>query len=105
MFKNKLNGKQSKINILDNNEQIDVYDFLKDIIYADIKTSYVPLSYNPEMLELFVEKKAFLDILRRKDFSFDIDSLFNRMQLLGSRIRHIEYFDLENNAEVFYLSR
>ena len=47
--KNKLNGKQSGFNILDTNEQNDVYNFLKNIIYDDIKTStYVPLSYNPK---------------------------------------------------------
>ena len=46
--KNKINGKQSEFNILDTNEQNYVYDFLKNIIYDDIKTStYVPLSYNP----------------------------------------------------------
>lgn len=47
--KNKINGKQSGFNILDTNEQNDVYNFLKNIIYDDIKTStYVPLSYNPK---------------------------------------------------------
>ena len=47
--KNKLNGKQSRFNILNTNEQNDVYNFLKNIIYDDIKTStYVPLSYNPK---------------------------------------------------------
>ena len=47
--KNKINGKQSRFNILDTNEQNDVYNFLKNIIYDDIKTStYVPLSYNPK---------------------------------------------------------
>ena len=47
--KNKINGKQSEFNILDTNEQNDVYNFLKNIIYDDIKTStYVPLSYNPK---------------------------------------------------------
>ena len=35
--KNKLNGKQSGFNILDTNEQNDVYNFLKNIIYDDIK--------------------------------------------------------------------
>ena len=47
--KNKINGKYSPIDILDTNEQNDVYNFLKNIIYDDIKTStYVPLSYNPK---------------------------------------------------------
>ena len=47
--KNKINGKQSEFNILDTNEQNDVYNFLKNIIYDDIKTStYVPVSYNPK---------------------------------------------------------
>ena len=46
---NKINGKQSSFNILKTNEQKDVYNFLKNIIYDDIKTStYVPLSYNPK---------------------------------------------------------
>ena len=47
--KNNINGKQSRFNILNTNEQNDVYNFLKNIIYDDIKTStYVPLSYNPK---------------------------------------------------------
>ena len=47
-IKNKINGRYSNIDILDTNEQNYVYDFLKNIIYDDIKTStYVPLSYNP----------------------------------------------------------
>ena len=48
-IKNKINGNYSNIDILDTNEQNDVYNFLKNIIYDDIKTStYVPLSYNPK---------------------------------------------------------
>ena len=47
-IKNKINGNYSNIDILDTNEQNDVYNFLKNIIYDDIKTyTYVPLSYNP----------------------------------------------------------
>ena len=47
-IKNNLKDKKSNFDILNTNEQNYVYDFLKNIIYDDIKTStYVPLSYNP----------------------------------------------------------
>ena len=50
---NKINGKQSRFNILKTNEQKDVYNFLTNIIFNDIKTStYVPLSYNPKKDEI-----------------------------------------------------
>lgn len=48
-IKNNLKGKYTKFDILNTNDQNDVYNFLKHIIYDDIKTStYVPLSYNPK---------------------------------------------------------
>ena len=47
-IKNNLKDKKSNFDILNTNEQNYVYDFLKNIIYDDIKTyTYVPLSYNP----------------------------------------------------------
>ena len=79
--KNKLNGKQSGFNILDTNEQNDVYNFLKNIIYDDIKTStYVPLSYNP--------KKGVVD---RKD----IDQLpIMKNHCVFTSIFHRAYLDI-----------
>ena len=51
--KNRINGKYSKFDILNTNEQNDVYNFLTNIIFNDIKTStYVPLSYNPKKDEI-----------------------------------------------------
>ena len=47
-IKNNLKDKKSNFDILNTNEQNYIYDFLKNIIYDDIKTyTYVPLSYNP----------------------------------------------------------
>ena len=51
--KNRINGKYSKFDILNTNEQNNVYNFLTNIIFNDIKTStYVPLSYNPKKDEI-----------------------------------------------------
>ena len=80
-IKNKINGNYSNIDILDTNEQNDVYNFLKNIIYDDIKTStYVPLSYNP--------KKGVVD---RKD----IDQLPNmENHCVFTSIFHRAYLDI-----------
>ena len=51
--KNRIDDKYSKFDILKTNEQNDVYNFLTNIIFNDIKTStYVPLSYNPKKDEI-----------------------------------------------------
>lgn len=77
-IKNNLKGKKSKFDILDTNEQNYVYDFLKNIIYDDIKTStYVPLSYNPidgKIIRKNVKIKDMQDMEKHCVFS----SIFHR---------------------------
>lgn len=85
-IKNKINGKQLRINILDTNEQNYVYDFLKNIIYDDIKTStYVPLSYNPIDGKV-IRKQAKAD--KTKDIMQDMEK-----HCVFSSIFHRTYFD------------
>lgn len=77
--KNKINGKYSPIDILDTNEQNDVYNFLKNIIYDDIKTStYVPLSYNPK--KGVVDRKD-IDKLPNMENHCVFTSIFHRAYL------------------------
>lgn len=84
--KNKINGKYSPIDILDANEQNDVYNFLKNIIYDDIKTStYVPLSYNP-IAGKIIRKQSKKD--KTKDIMKDMEK-----HCVFSSIFHRTYFD------------
>ena len=81
-IKNKINGKQLRINILDTNEQNYVYDFLKNIIYDDIKTStYVPLSYNPidgKVIRKQAKKDKTKDIMKDMEKHCVFSSIFHR---------------------------
>ena len=85
-IKNKINGNYSNIDILDTNEQNDVYNFLKNIIYDDIKTStYVPLSYNPIDGKV-IRKQAKAD--KPKDIMQDMEK-----HCVFSSIFHRTFFD------------
>lgn len=80
--KNKINGKQLRINILNTNEQNYIYDFLKNIIYDDIKTyTYIPLSYNP------IDGKVIRKNVKIKDME-DMEK-----HCVFSSIFHRTYFD------------
>lgn len=85
-IKNNLKDKKSNFDILDTNEQNDVYNFLKNIIYDDIKTStYVPLSYNPIDGKV-IRKQAKAD--KTKDIMQDMEK-----HCVFSSIFHRTYFD------------
>lgn len=81
-IKNNLKDKKSKFDILNTNEQNYVYDFLKNIIYDDIKTStYVPLSYNP------IDGK----VIRKNVKTNDMQDM--EKHCIFSSIFHRTYFD------------
>ena len=85
-IKNNLKDKKSNFDILNTNEQNYVYDFLKNIIYDDIKTStYVPLSYNPIDGKI-IRKQANAD--KAKDIMQDMEK-----HCVFSSIFHRTYFD------------
>ena len=47
--------------------------------------------FNPELLEFYVQRKAYLDMFRRKDFSYEMNDIIDRLKLLSDHENKIQY--------------